>query len=209
MANEASKALKRRLRDPVWQTHYMVGDAIDIGAGRDGLSRQREHWPRLTSVRDWDIEDGDAQLMEGVADGSFDVVHSSHCLEHMRDPFAAIYNWWRILRPGGHLTVIVPDEDMYEQGQWPSRFNPDHKRTFTVLKNFRSWSQQSISIFALLAELGDEQELLELRSLHSTHEWDAPFGDQTLGAGECAIEFVVRKRPPWELAAGGRLRRAV
>src|SRR5690606_12094815 len=115
MSHEATKALKRRLLDPTWATHYMVGDAIDIGAGPDGLSRQQDAWPKLTSVRDWDLADGDAQLMAGVPDESFDVVHSSHCLEHMRDPWEAIDHWWRIVKPGGHLIVIVPDEDMYEQ----------------------------------------------------------------------------------------------
>lgn len=199
MSNEASKALKRRLRDPVWATHYMRGDAIDIGAGRDGLSRQREHWPGLTSVREWDVQDGDAMLMAGVPDESYDLVHSSHCLEHMVDPWDALFNWWRLVRPGGHLVVIVPDEEMYEQGVWPSTFNSDHKWSF-VMQGAFCQLPKSVSVMEMVTMLNNtvppaRAELLELRRLHATFDWSRPREDQTLGDAESAIEFVVRKRP--------------
>ena len=58
-----------------------------------------------------------AELMASVADNTYDFVHSSHCLEHMRDPARAMHNWLRILKPGGHLVCLVPDEDLYEQLQ--------------------------------------------------------------------------------------------
>jgi len=54
------------------------------------------------------------------ADGSFDFLHSSHCLEHVREPATALRNWIRVVRKFGHIVVMVPDEDMYEQGVWPS-----------------------------------------------------------------------------------------
>lgn len=200
---EASKAAIRRRLDPVWATHYMRGSAIDIGAGPDGLSRQRHLWPLLTSVREWDLPDGDAQLMQGVPDGSYDLVHSSHCLEHMRDPDEALRNWWRILRPGGHLVILVPDEDMYEQGVWPSTHNRDHKSTWTISKP-ASWSPASRSLAPLLVQLADDVEILELRSLHATFDWTATRRDQTLGPGECAIEAVVRKRYRCEVEDRGR-----
>lgn len=203
---ECTKAAARRVRDPVWSWLYFVGDAIDIGAGPDGLSRQRELWPRLTSIRDWDLPDGDAQLLSSLEPASFDVVHSSHCLEHMRDPYKALARWWEVLRPGGHLIVIVPDEDMYEQGVFPSRFNGDHKWTFTLWK-VDSWSEQSVDLVDAVKDLSNDVEILEARSLHGTYDWRAPNGlDQTLGAAECAIEIVARKRLPVELERGGRLR---
>lgn len=37
-------------------------------------------------------------------------------------------------RPGGHLVVTAPDEDLCEHGPWPSRFNGDHKWSFTIHK---------------------------------------------------------------------------
>ncbi len=203
---ECTKALVRRWFDPVWITYYMVGDAIDIGAGADGLSRQRHYWTGLTSVRDWDMPDGDAQLLGGIEPASYDVVHSSHSLEHMRDPYAALARWWEVLKPGGHLILLVPDEDMYEQGVFPSRFNGDHKYTFTLYKQ-RSWSEESVDLLSAVTDLGPDVEILEARSLHGNYRWDAPpHIDQTLGVAESAIELVVRKRLPAEVERGGRLR---
>jgi hypothetical protein len=49
------------------------------------------------------------------------------------------------------LIVIVPDEDFYEQGWWPSLFNHDHKHTFTL--NERSWSPVSINVRKLIESL--------------------------------------------------------
>ncbi len=60
----------------------------------------------------------------------YDFVFASHVLEHM-DPRAALEDWLSLVRPGG-LIVLVPDEDLYEQGHVPSLFNDDHKHTFTI-----------------------------------------------------------------------------
>jgi hypothetical protein len=46
------------------------------------------------------------------------------------------------------LFVVVPDEDLYEQGVFPSRFNDDHKATFTIAKA-KSWSHKSINVLEL------------------------------------------------------------
>jgi hypothetical protein len=42
-------------------------------------------FPGITSVKVGDLEDGHAQFMAGVQDSTFYFVHSSHCLEHLRD----------------------------------------------------------------------------------------------------------------------------
>jgi predicted SAM-dependent methyltransferase len=203
---ECTKALIRRQFDPNWARCYFVGDALDIGAGGDGLSRQRDRWPRLTSVRDWDQGDGDGQALNGIEPASFDVVHSSHSLEHMADPYAALARWWEVLKPGGHLVLLVPDEDMYEQGVWPSQHNEDHKYTFTLWKH-ESWCEDSVDLLTAIMDLGPDVEILEARTLHGSYVWEAPSGmDQTLGFGESACEVVVRKRLPDEVAKGGRLR---
>jgi SAM-dependent methyltransferase len=129
VGSETTKATARRLRDPRYSERFMVGEAIDIGSGPDPLTVSM--FPKLTSVRTWDLRDGDAQYMRGV-DATFDTVHSSHCLEHMIDPVQAVAAWWSLVRPGGHLVLIVPDWEMYERYQWPSIFNGDHKCAFTV-----------------------------------------------------------------------------
>ena len=66
--------------------------------------------------------------MKGVSDNNFWTVHASHVLKHLHDPVTGIKNWFRILRPGGHLIICVPHRDLYEKKKTlPSRWNFDHK----------------------------------------------------------------------------------
>lgn len=202
---EASKALMRRLYDSRYATRYFVGHGIDIGCGPDPVSQYGQQFPLMKSCRGWDLPDGDAQLLASAPDGTFDFVHSSHCLEHMVDPRVALGHWLRVLKPGGHLIVTVPDEDMYEQGVFPSTFNSDHKWTFTMHKA-RSWSPKSINLMALLAVFADQAQTLKLEQLDASfRQIGRRFDQTTTPVGECAIEFVMRKWQPQELAAGGRL----
>ena len=206
MSHEASKAARRRAKDPAFTDVYLVGEGVDIGAGPDGLSKLKELFPRITAVRDWDIPDGDAMLMQSVSDATFDFVHSSHCLEHLYSPAVALTNWLRIVKPGGYVVVTIPDEDLYEQGVWPSTFNPDHKFTFTTLKS-QSWSPRSVSLALLLATLEPVPELVKLEQLHQGYDWEGERRDLTyLTHAECAIEIVLRRRTEDELMRGGRLR---
>lgn len=204
---ECSKSIGRRLADVNFTRRYFVGSGVDIGGRPDPLSLYRELFCQMSRVRTWDLEDGDAQLMEGVSAEQFDFVHSSHCLEHLADPRVGLANWFRILRQGGHLIVTVPDEDLYEQGVFPSTFNRDHKWTFTVYKT-SSWSRCSINVIDLVRDLGERADLVRLEQLNSTYRFELPRYDQTLTpVGECGIEFVVRKRTDQEVTDGGRWRR--
>jgi SAM-dependent methyltransferase len=202
---ETGKSMLRRLHDQRFAARYFVGRGIDIGAGNDPVSLYAEFFPGLRGCRGWDLPDGDAQLLAGVEDNSLDFVHSSHCLEHMRDPYEAMHNWFRVLKPGGHLVCLVPDEDLYEQGVFPSGFNADHKWTFTLWKG-KSWSEKSISVLELVTCLGPACQPVKLELLDASFRYGLPRFDQTITPiGECAIELVLRKRPEPELAAGGRL----
>lgn len=44
-----------------------------------------------------------------VADGSVDTVFSSHVLEHVGDRALVAREIWRVLRPGGHAVMVVPN----------------------------------------------------------------------------------------------------
>lgn len=197
--HESSKSIFRKLQDCRYATRYLVGNGIDIGAGADCIAQYYELFPLMRSCRAWDSPDGDAEVMEGVADNTYDFVHSSHCLEHMRNVPVALENWLRILRPGGHMICIVPDEDLYEQGVFPSTYNPDHKHTFTILKK-SSWSAASINVVSLLSSLKTPIEVKKIELLDATYRYDLPRRvqggrlDQTMTpVGESAIEFIVRK----------------
>jgi SAM-dependent methyltransferase len=123
---------------------YLSGKVIDIGSGDDLV---------CTWAEGFDREDGDANHITKFREiNSYDAVHSSHCLEHMHNPERALLEWWKLIKPGGYLVLVVPDEDLYEQGFWPSRFNDDHKATFT-LKAEKSWSPVSYNISNLVSAL--------------------------------------------------------
>src|SRR5215472_3075470 len=119
------------------------GRGIDIGCGPD---------PVTADARRFDVEDGDANRISDFVREQFDFVYSSHCLEHMHDPKSTILEWWKLVKQGGFLFILVPDEDLYEQGVFPSRFNPDHKATFTISKA-KSWSPKSINVLDLANSL--------------------------------------------------------
>jgi SAM-dependent methyltransferase len=159
--NETSKALIRRLNDTRYANTYFCGKGIDIGAGDDSLGRYKQQFPLMTQVRAWDLPDGDAQKMATVEDDTYDFVHSSHCLEHMVNPFEAYKNWLRICKPGGYIITTIPDEDLYEQGVFPSTFNVDHKSTWTILKG-KSWSPVSVNLIELLYQFRSEIEVLKI-----------------------------------------------
>lgn len=132
------------------------GKGLDIGAGGDTIS---------PSARSFDVEDGDANRIDEYFSEPFDYVFSSHCLEHMKNPSDALQRWWNLVKPGGHLIFLVPDEDLYEQGYWPSVFNDDHKFTFT-LKKESSWSPVSINVLDLIQTLPSVQVIEVIEQNH-------------------------------------------
>jgi SAM-dependent methyltransferase len=146
---EASKS--RRIWGEL-ERSILVGSGIDIGCGPD---------PVTPDVRRFDIEDGDANVITKFVREQFDFVYSSHCLEHMHDPEKALLEWWKLVKVGGCLFFIVPDEDLYEQGIFPSRGNPDHKATFTIAKA-QSWSPRSYNVLDL-ARMLPGGELVDIR----------------------------------------------
>lgn len=153
---EASKTKK------IWTEkyfEYLRGEGIDIGCGND---------PILPNVQPFDMEHGDANKITEYVNKTFDFVFSSHCLEHMVNPGEALNEWWKLVKPNGHLFFLVPDEDLYEQGVWPSMFNGDHKSTFTISKK-ESWSPVSHNVIDLVKSLPNA-EVVEV-ILHD-HEYN-------------------------------------
>lgn len=140
--DEATKTNK--VRGEGFAKHFLRGRVIDIGAGKDPVC----DWAEV-----FDQQHGDANEIDRYfPPGSFDAVHSSHCLEHMFKPATALTRWWSLVKPGGYMIIVVPDEDLYEQGIWPSFFNSDHKATFRLDKE-NSWSPVSYEVRSLFEAL--------------------------------------------------------
>ena len=184
MSGATTLALRRRLADPRYSERWFVGRGLDIGAGPDGLGRSHT-WPHAT-IREWDLADGDATTLPGLAAESFDFVYSSHCLEHLDEPGRALRRWWEVVKPGGHLIVVVPDFQLYEHLKWPSRIQPDGHKT--------AW--RATDLCKALWLTAPEAELVHCLTLAGGFDWGLSITiDQTTPPhnAECGIEAIVRK----------------
>lgn len=189
MGNEASK-VKLRVTD------LLVDPIIDIGYGEDKIT---------TNAVGYDKADGNAETCSNLEPESFATVFSSHCLEHMKNPLVALSAWWKLLKPFGFMIIYVPDEDLYEQGQWPSTFNSDHKHSFTPSKS-GSWSPKSLNIIDLIKYLPDHK-LYSLRVLDTGYDYTLIRNDQTTAGAEAHIELILQKLPTGTVptAPGGEI----
>lgn len=67
----------------------------------------------------------DASTLSSIPDESYEFILSSHVLEHIANPIKALHEWKRIIKPDGHLVIIIPHKD----GTF------DRKRPITTLKH--------------------------------------------------------------------------
>lgn len=166
MVSEARKT--NAVRSPAFIQRCFAGSVLDIGCGND---------PVVPHAQPFDRQHGDAgHILHYLAPGQFDCVHSSHCLEHMADIPGSLAQWWALVRPGGFMVLVVPHEDLYEQGVWPSLFNSDHKATFR-LDSAHSWSPVSYELRALLSALPEaEIEEITIQDHGYDHRLRRPIG---------------------------------
>ena len=70
----------------------------------------------------WLGEGGDLSFLDT---DSYDAVLSSHVLEHLANPIGALGEWLRVLRPGGHVLMVLPHKEGCA----------DHRRVTTSLEH--------------------------------------------------------------------------
>jgi len=80
--------------------HFCKGYGVDVGANE---------WPLPGAIPVDSKHGGDAMNLPG---SEFDFVFSSHCLEHLPNPIAALDHWIASLRDGGVLFLYLPHPDM-------------------------------------------------------------------------------------------------
>ena len=66
----------------------------------------------------------------------FDVIHSSHTIEHVPDPVAYLREMYRLLKPGGQLMIAMPNYDsiprLLLREKWPVWCLDSHLWQFTA-----------------------------------------------------------------------------
>ena len=135
------------------------------------------------------------------ADGSVDAVHASHVLEHVGSVDESgwghsannhLREWFRVLRIGGHLVLMVPHAYLYERRLTvpPSRWSPEHVRAYTPA--------------SLLVEVEGALEPNSYR-VRSLRDRDAGYGyavpSTTHPIGQFEVELVLQRiaQPAWKV----------
>jgi SAM-dependent methyltransferase len=128
VGQESRKTWLAKHRSGFWE-RYCSGLGIDIGyAGYlDGVTPILPH--AIGVDLDYDGYDGVTLPFQSK---TLDFVYSSHVLEHIDNRYSAIAEWYRVLKRGGNIVIVVPHRDLYEKRRrLPSKWNPDHKVFYT------------------------------------------------------------------------------
>jgi SAM-dependent methyltransferase len=141
---------------------------LDVGAGHAHFcATAREVWPdTVFDGLDWgdEIEEAARRGWIGRAhrgmfpdltdelDGVYDVVSMHHYLEHTRDPFAELDAAAKILPPGGHLLIELPDPEwplarMFGK-YWMPWFQPQHQHMMPIENLKRALAERGLTPIA-------------------------------------------------------------
>jgi ubiquinone/menaquinone biosynthesis C-methylase UbiE len=85
-------------------------------------------------------------------DASYDFLLSSHMLEHGANPIRVLMEWRRLLKPRGHLLLVLPD----------GRHTYDRRRPITTLEHL-------MNDFARSTPERDSTHFDEIAALHAEH----------------------------------------
>jgi len=157
----------------------------------------------------------EASDLTAVPDGHYDFVLASHVLEHTANPLKALYEWRRVMVPGGSLLVVVPDK----------RATFDHRRPFTsmehVEKDFEANTpeddlthlQEILALHDLELDpaAGSPQEFRErclansaVRAMHH-HVFSAEVLARMMGRAGMRVANLSSERPGHILAVGRKI----
>lgn len=111
---------------------FCVGRGAEIGPGGDPIvpeairvdlerpyARVGEAEPHLR---------GTGARLPCFADGELDYLYSSHVLEDFFDTEGVLREWLRVVRPGGHVVLNLPDQALYLRLTPPAIRNENHCR---------------------------------------------------------------------------------
>src|SRR5262245_1340340 len=174
---------------------YTIGRGIDVGCGpwkpfAHFIGVDNMHHGAMFGLRfKPDVIVEDCTKLEIFATESLDFVFSAHLLEHVEDYAAALAEWWRLIKVGGHLVLYLPHKAFYPNiGQ--DGANPDHKHDFfpsditDAMMRLGGWDQvedeernggREYSFFQVYRKRADK------RCVFSPYQWKKPGSKMACG----------------------------
>jgi SAM-dependent methyltransferase len=123
--NDTSRAAEPIARPEIHETVARIldpfprGKLLDVPAGEGALSQRLsaagfdvqacDLYPELFRVQEIVIRQGDLSGILPYADGEFNYITCLEGLEHIENPHQAVREFARLLAPGGHLVISVPN----------------------------------------------------------------------------------------------------
>lgn len=98
---------------------YCQGNGLDVGYGGDPIVPWAITFDlpaRYSNVGDapQNIK-GDARDLYMFKDNSLDFLYSSHCLEDFENTHSVLLEWLRVIKIGGFLCLLFPNERIYRK----------------------------------------------------------------------------------------------
>lgn len=172
----------------VWEVvPYLRGQGLDLGAGVFKIL------PHVISVDNGnhavfghaikpDVFVESAENLSMFSSNSMDFVFSSHLLEHIQDYEAALAEWWRVVKQGGHLVLYLPHKDFYPNIGQPGA-NPTHVHDFLPMDIINAMPSGWELVKKQDRNEGQEYSmLLVFRKIHgkkNVESWDKPKAEKT------------------------------
>jgi len=126
---ESQKTYVDKVESGFFDKYLSGNNILDVGfAGHEGTGQ-----PIVPNAIGVDINyPGYDGIRLPFDDESQDAIYSSHCYEHIADNIGALKEWFRVLKAGGFIVLVVPHVHLFERrDSMPSRWNADHKHFFT------------------------------------------------------------------------------
>lgn len=158
------------------------GTGLHINPGEDPI--KKNNFPLVDKVETLNLSNFDLKD-DGIEElkTSFDFVLFTSLVGYEQEPEEVINHILKVVKSKGHLIITVPDEDLYEQGNFPSLFNRGHLKTFSVYKH-ESWSGKHYNMI-------DVVEKIETASCRKIELVDTNYNYSLIGTGvDQTVQFV-------------------
>lgn len=177
---ETAKSYQYKI-DTGFMSRYFSGDNI-LEIGHQGGDGNRETIVEWATGIDLGYPGYDG-LHLPFPDNSQDAIYSSHCFEHVHNADETLREWFKKVKIGGYIIIVVPHQYLYEKRlTMPSRYNPYHIKFFTPGK-LLSLIEESLPM--------NEWRLRHLSDNDKDFDYSLPADQHSTGCYE--IECVIQK----------------